>query len=105
MDIAEKLKNNEDFDYEFSSPFYEEENELSRKDAMEEFMYLGLRKIEGIYRGDFYQMFNRDIDSVYGPLITALRQKGFIDAAEGRIFLTDIGIDISNQILAQFLLD
>ncbi len=105
MDIAEKLTNNEDFDYEFSSPFYEEENELSRKEAMEEFMYLGLRKIEGIYRGDFYQMFNRDIDSVYGPLITALRQKGFIDAAEGRIFLTDIGIDISNQILAQFLLD
>ena len=72
---------------------------------MEEFMFLGLRKIDGIKRSDFMSMFNTDIEAVYGPIITALRNQGFMDAKEGRIFLTDIGIDVSNQVLAQFLFD
>ena len=68
-------------------------------------MYLGLRKINGVARLDFYNMFNQDIEAIYGPVITALRNQGFMDAREGRIFLTDIGIDVSNQVLAKFLLD
>ena len=50
-------------------------------------------------------MFGIDIEAIYGPIITALRNQGFMDAKEGRLFLTDIGIDVSNQVLAQFLLD
>ena len=72
---------------------------------MEEFMFLGLRKIDGVARSDFFNMFGIDIDAIYGPIITALRNQGFMDAKEGRLFLTDIGIDVSNQVLAQFLLD
>lgn len=87
------------------SPFIETEEILSKKDAMAEFMYLGLRKINGVARLDFYNMFNQDIEAIYGPVITALRNQGFMDAREGRIFLTDIGIDVSNQVLAKFLLD
>ena len=105
LDIAADLSAGKLCGQGFSSPFYVEENKLSRKDAMEEFMFLGLRKIDGVLRSDFFNMFGVDIESVYGPIITALRQKGFMDAKEGRIFLTDIGIDISNQVLAQFLLD
>lgn len=105
MKIAEKLQKGQLTDFDYSSPFFAEETHLTKKDAMEEFMYLGLRKIDGIYRSDFQQMFNQDIESVYGPIINALRQKGFLEASEGRIYLTEIGIDISNQVLSQFLLD
>lgn len=105
ISIGERLEKGENVATELSSPFYAEETPISRKDAMEEFMYLGLRKIAGIRRSDFSEMFGTDIDGIYGPIITALRQKGFMDAAEGRLFLTDIGLDVSNQVLAHFLLD
>ncbi|MBO6127496.1 MAG: oxygen-independent coproporphyrinogen III oxidase [Pseudobutyrivibrio sp.] len=90
---------------ELSSPYFEAEESLSKKDAMAEFMFLGLRKIDGISRADFYQMFGIDIEAIYGPVILALRNQGFMDAKEGRLFLTDIGIDVSNQVLSKFLLD
>ncbi|MDC7278170.1 radical SAM family heme chaperone HemW [Butyrivibrio fibrisolvens] len=90
---------------ELSSPYFDSEEQLSKKDAMEEFMFLGLRKIDGVARSDFYQMFGIDIEAIYGPIITALRNQGFMEAKEGRLFLTDIGIDVSNQVLSKFLLD
>ena len=68
-------------------------------------MFLGLRKIDGVARSDFYQMFGIDIEAIYGPIITALRNQGFMEAKEGRLYLTDIGIDVSNQVLSKFLLD
>ena len=68
-------------------------------------MFLGLRKIDGVKRSDFLEAFDIDIDAIYGPIITALKNLGFMDAKEGRLFLTDIGIDVSNQVLSKFLLD
>ena len=104
-EIAEQIAVDKDVPTELSSPFYGDETILSKKEAMEEFMFLGLRKIDGVNRSDFFNMFGIDIEAIYGPIITALRNQGFMDAKEGRLFLTDIGIDVSNQVLAQFLLD
>ena len=105
IEISESLEKGIELQYELSSPYYESEESLSKKDAMEEFMFLGLRKIDGVSRMDFFNMFGLDIEAIYGPIITALRNQGFMDAKEGRLFLTDIGMDVSNQVLAKFLLD
>ncbi len=105
IEISEGLEAGNTISSEFSSPYFDSEEQLSKKDAMEEFMFLGLRKIDGVARSDFFQMFGIDIEAIYGPIITALRKQGFMDAKEGRIFLTDIGIDVSNQVLSKFLLD
>lgn len=105
VEISEAIASAKPIAYELSSPYFESEEALTKKDAMAEFMYLGLRKIDGVNRADFYQMFGLDIEAIYGPVISALRNQGFIDAKEGRIFLTDIGIDVSNQVLSKFLLD
>ncbi|QFJ55457.1 radical SAM family heme chaperone HemW [Pseudobutyrivibrio xylanivorans] len=104
-EISEAIASGKQVESELSSPYFESEEVLSKKEAMEEFMFLGLRKIDGIARSDFYQMFGLDIEAIYGPIITALRNQGFMDAKEGRLFLTDIGIDVSNQVLSKFLLD
>ncbi len=104
VETAEAIASGQNIDFEFSSPFFESEEVLTKKEAMEEFMFLGLRKIDGVTRQDFLQMFGVDIEAIYGPIITALRNQGFMDAKEGRLFLTDIGIDVSNQVLAKFLL-
>lgn len=104
-ETAEAIESGASVETDFLSPFYENEEVLSRKDAMEEFMFLGLRKIDGIARSDFFNMFGIEIEAIYGPIITALRNQGFMDAKEGRLYLTDIGIDVSNQVLSKFLLD
>ena len=105
IEIADKLNKQEFIDCDFCSPFYATFEKLSRSDAMAEFMYLGLRQIQGVYRSDFAEMFNCDIEGVYGGIMAALKEKQLLDASEGRIFLTDIGIDVSNQVLPYFLLD
>ncbi len=105
VEVSEAIEADKQLDYEFSSPYFDSEEKLSKKDAMEEFMFLGLRKIDGVSRSDFFNMFGIDIEAIYGPIITALRNQGFMDAKEGRLFLTDIGIDVSNQVLSKFLLD
>ncbi|MCR4567540.1 MAG: radical SAM family heme chaperone HemW [Pseudobutyrivibrio sp.] len=105
VETSEAIADGKAIQTEFSSLYYASEEKLSKKDAMEEFMFLGLRKVDGVARSDFQNMFGIDIDAIYGPIITALRNQGFMDAKEGRLFLTDIGIDVSNQVLAKFLLD
>ena len=105
VETSEALETQNHIHSNYSSPYYASEEQLSKKEAMEEFMFLGLRKINGVLRSDFQNKFGLDIDAIYGPIITALRNQGFMDAKEGRLFLTDIGIDVSNQVLSKFLLD
>ncbi len=105
VETSEAIEAGSTISAEFSSPYFESEEKLSKKDAMEEFMFLGLRKIDGVKRSDFLDSFGIDIDAIYGPIINALKSQGFMDAKEGRLFLTDIGIDVSNQVLSKFLLD
>ncbi len=72
---------------------------------MEEFMFLGLRMMCGISRTDFQERFNKDIYEVYAPVLNKYIDQGYLATYEDRIFLTDMGIDVSNVILADFLLD
>lgn len=77
---------------------------LSRKDEMEEFMFLGLRKIKGVSEQDFYKSFKVSMDEEYKDNIENLIKEGLLVREEDRIRLTDQGIDLSNYALSQFLL-
>lgn len=72
---------------------------------IEEFMYLGLRMTEGVSRMEFKNRFGRDIFDVYGEIINKYADSGYMRVTDNRVMLTDIGIDVSNYILADFLLD
>lgn len=72
---------------------------------MEEFMFLGLRMMCGVSRSEFEERFNKDIYEVYGPVLNNYIGQGFMAAVGDRIILTDAGIDVSNVILADFILD
>lgn len=106
MDLcADKLySNNIEETENLTSPLWQEVTSLSKKDAMEEFMFLGLRMNVGVTREDFAKCFSCSIESVYGEAIKHLRQEALLEVAEGRIFLTDKGMDLSNYALAHFLL-
>ena len=77
---------------------------LTQKDEMEEFMFLGLRMTDGVSKSDFKKIFNCDIEAVYGNVIEKLVNQNQIKEAGDLITLTDKGIDISNIVLANFLL-
>lgn len=77
--------------------------ETARK---EEFMFLGLRKMNGVSAADFRERFGVSLWDVYGRVLTELSEKKLLcQSADGdRIFLTERGIDVSNVVLAEFLL-
>lgn len=78
--------------------------QLSRHAVMEEFMFLGLRMTDGVSRLDFERNFGMPIEAVYQEPIMELKQEGLLVAREGRIALTEQGIDVANYAMAKFLL-
>jgi len=82
----------------------EEEQFLSKKDEMEEFMFLGLRMMCGVRKSEFFRLFGIPVDTVYGETLKKLREYGLLEIEKETIRLTKRGIDISNYVFAQFLL-
>jgi oxygen-independent coproporphyrinogen-3 oxidase len=78
-------------------------HEISEKEAMEEFMFLGLRLIKGIDVEKFKKTFGKDIFSVYYGTIHDNIKKGLLLYEANRIFLTAKGLDLSNMVMADFL--
>lgn len=76
---------------------------LSREAQMEEFMFLGLRMTDGFQRDEFEKNFGVAIEGVYGTELKHLQQEELLLQKEGRIRLTEKGIDVSNYVLSQFL--
>ena len=72
---------------------------------MEEFMFLGLRMMCGVSREDFAERFKKDIYEVYGPVLNHYIEQGYMAEIGDRIVLTGRGIDVSNIVLADFILD
>lgn len=75
---------------------HEEVQKLTRQEEQEETMFLGLRKAEGVLLTD-------ELSEVYKETIQKLEQQGLLFQEDGRVRLTDLGIDVSNYVLAEFL--
>jgi oxygen-independent coproporphyrinogen-3 oxidase len=78
---------------------------LTKNQQIEEFMFLGLRKCKGISKHIFYENFGLPIERVYNNVLLKLESQGLILIDDDMIRLTSYGIDISNLVLAEFLLD
>ena len=44
------------------------------------------------------------IEAAYVQVLPELQAQGLIEKREGRIYLTDRGMDVANYVMAQFLL-
>lgn len=81
-----------------------ESNENSLKDDMEEFMFLGLRKIEGISIEKFKIRFNTSIFEKYNDVIDKYVKLNLLNLKDDRLYLTKRGIELSNQVMSDFIL-
>ncbi len=77
---------------------------LSPSAQMEEFMFLGLRLVEGVDTTEFRRQFGREISDVYGEVIDKYIGLGLLEYAGQALRLTDKGLDVSNTVMAEFLL-
>ena len=84
---------------------HQEITKLSDKEKMEEFMFLGLRMIKGVSGSEFFQRFGQNMWNVYGNVLNKLKDEGLIIVDMPDVRLSDYGIDVSNYVLSEFLLD
>ena len=82
-----------------------EQEKLDRQEQMEEFVFLGLRKIRGIQEEKFTEMFGEDIWDCYGKNLERVIKEGLLEREEGVLRLTRKGIDVSNYVFYEILLD
>ncbi len=100
-----RFSNTSDLQEYLAGDFEEREREvLERREQMEEFMFLGLRMIKGVSRGDFKKAFGVEIEAVYGEVIKKMVSQGLLQQQAGRISLTEEGISVSNYVMSEFLL-
>lgn len=85
-------------------PIFETE-EISRANQIEEEMFLGLRKIEGVSLRRFEEKFNQKLTTVYQSVIAELQQQQLAVLEEDYFRLTPKGLFIGNDVFEKFLLD
>lgn len=104
-----RYKNTDDLSFylEHSSDshaIHENVEKLSLKEQMEEFMFLGLRKMEGVSADEFASTFGKTLEECYGEQIQKLMEQGLLEQNGGRLMLTRQGIDVSNYVFSLFLI-
>ncbi len=77
---------------------------LTTQAQMEETLFLGLRLSRGITNTDFQRRFHHSLPEIYAPVIAQNVRDALLDWDGEHLRLTLRGIDLSNYVLAQFLL-
>ncbi len=72
-------------------------------EKMSEYMFLGLRLIDGISKERFEDRFNQNIFETYGSKLERLKKKQLIDIENNRVKLTNLGLDLANQVFVEFI--
>ena len=98
-----RFYNTDDLKEYLSGKTRDGEERLTLKDMQGEFMMLGLRKTRGISEAEFLKRFGVGIDDCYGDILNKYEKLGLIKRAQGRVFFTARGFDVSNSILCELL--
>ena len=98
-----RFYNTEDLHEYLSGIIVSEREELDTTEQMEEFVFLGMRKMAGISLEEFKENFNRDLIECYGDNIKRMAKQGLVEIQDGYMKLTKEGIDVSNYVFAEIL--
>ena len=83
----------------------QEVSHLTEREQMEEFMFLGLRLTEGVSKKHFFKTFGKKFTDVYPGISEKLIREGLLVQEGDRLKLTELGLDVSNRVMAEFLFD
>ncbi|TFJ94066.1 radical SAM family heme chaperone HemW [Lentibacillus salicampi] len=79
--------------------------EIGMKEMIEEEMFLGLRKMEGVSKHQFLEKFGFSYERLYQDVISYLSDKGWLMTDGDQLRLTDQGVLFGNDVFEQFLLE
>ena len=68
-------------------------------------MFLGLRMMQGVSGNEFLGRFGRNMWKLYDKAFRKLQDQGLIEIEAPWVRLTGRGIDVSNRVFSEFLLD
>jgi len=76
---------------------------IEKKTLEEEFVFLNLRLRDGFQMLEFAQRFGETFDARFGSVAAPLVEGGLLVREQGRIFLTDRGLEIADSVFAEFV--
>ncbi|ANY72220.1 coproporphyrinogen III oxidase [Paenibacillus ihbetae] len=77
--------------------------EVSREEAMEDFLMVGLRVLDGISRSRFEQQFDASLDEVFKRPLSKMVNAGLLETTEDGYRLSQKGILFGNEVFAEFI--
>lgn len=81
------------------------EEHLSKKEMMEEEMFLGLRKKTGVSKSRFEEKFGISFEQQYGDVVTELIEKGLLVSNKEIIRMTKKGLFLGDTVAEKFILE
>jgi oxygen-independent coproporphyrinogen-3 oxidase len=82
---------------------YVESHHVTEKEKMEEELFLGLRKSEGVSLAHFQSKFKLSIMDVFGSQVEENIKRGLLQKKEDQIFLTRSGKLLGNEVFQSFI--
>lgn len=77
--------------------------DVSRGEAMEDFMMVGLRMLDGVSDADFREQFGESMEDVFGETLRSLVRRQLLERTEAGYRLTKQGIFFGNEVFGAFL--
>lgn len=81
------------------------QSKVSRKERVEEEMFLGLRKTAGVNIKHFEEKFEKPMRDIFETQLNKLLNEGLIEERNGAIMLSQQGKFVGNEVFQEFLLD
>ncbi|HEO6330910.1 TPA: oxygen-independent coproporphyrinogen III oxidase [Streptococcus agalactiae] len=78
---------------------------LSKNEMMEEELFLGLRKKEGVSIGKFEQKFGTSFEKRYGQIVQELQSDGLLKENNGFIQMTKKGLFLGDTVAEKFIVE
>ena len=76
---------------------------LTRKEAMAEFMFLGLRLLEGVDREEFTAQFGLELEAAFPKVVGRLCERGLLSMEGSMLRLTSKGLLLANLVMEEFV--
>lgn len=77
--------------------------EVSREEAMEDFLMVGLRVLDGVSRSRFRQQFGISMEEVFAGPLNKMVGAGLLDSTDDGYKLSSKGILFGNDVFAEFI--
>ena len=82
---------------------YVDTHVVSKEEQMEEHMFLGLRKTEGVSKREFLARYGKTVHEVFSEAIARQKRNGLLEETDEAIVLTHRGKLLGNEVFQSFL--